>query len=469
MITLRVDEVAALLGGEVVPGADGRADVTVDAVATDSRAVPDGAPLFVALRSDTGDGHEHAGAAVTAGAVAVLAERPLEDVGVPVLTVASTWEALRVLARVARERVGPQAVAITGSVGKTTAKDLIAAAVGSQRRVHAARGSFNNELGVPLTLLGMDEDTEVVVAEIGARNVGHIAELAPIVAPDVAVVTAVEAVHLEIFGSVDAIAVAKRELVESLGPDGVAVLNVANPRVAAMASAAPSTIGVAIDDPTADVHATDVRLDELGRASGTAVTPWGSARFTVPIAGRHHVGNALFALAVAGHLGVDIEAAAAAIGSAPVSPWRGAVERIAGRTVLDDAYNASPAAVRAALETLVAIQRTGSTTAVLGEMAEIGPTARHEHEAIGRHAASLGVDRVVAVGSAAAAIAEGARAEGITWVAEVADAAAAADLLAGEVEPGDVVLVKASRVVGLDAVTAELRARWDGAEAGAHP
>jgi UDP-N-acetylmuramoyl-tripeptide--D-alanyl-D-alanine ligase len=460
MTTQRLDEVAALLGGEVAPGADGRSDVTVDGVATDSRTVPSGAPLFVALRSDTGDGHEHARSAVAAGAVAVLAERPIEDLEVPVVVVASTWEALRSLARAARERVAPQAVAITGSVGKTTAKDLIAAAVGSQRRVHAARGSFNNELGVPLTLLGMAEDTEVVVAEIGARHVGDIADLAPIVAPDVAVVTAVEAVHLEIFGSVEAIAVAKRELVESLGPGGVAVLNVANPRVAAMASAAPATIGVAIDDLSADVHATEVQLDELGRASGTAVTPWGSAPFTVPIAGRHHVGNALFALAVAGHLGVDVEAAAAAIGTAPVSPWRGAVERIAGRTVLDDAYNASPAAVRAALETLVAIQRTGTTTAVLGEMAEIGPTARDEHVAIGRHAAALGVDRVVAVGSTAAAIAEGARGQGIASVDEVADAAAAAELLADEVRPGDVVLVKASRVVGLDAVTAELRARW---------
>jgi UDP-N-acetylmuramoyl-tripeptide--D-alanyl-D-alanine ligase len=453
VIPRTLEQLAGLTGGTV----RGDATRTVDGVATDSRVVPAGAPVFVALRSASGDGHDHARAAVAAGAVAVLADRAVPDLTVPVVQVPSTWDALRVLAADERVQVGPRAVAITGSVGKTTVKDLTAAAVGAQRRVHAARGSFNNELGVPLTLLGMPRDTEVVVAEIGARHVGDIADLAPLVAPDVAVVTAVQAVHLEIFGTIDAIARAKRELVEALGPDGVAVLHVADPRVAAMASAAPASIGVAVDDPTADVHAVDVVLDPLGRASGRAVSPWGTAAFALPIAGRHHATNALLALAVAGHLGVDVRAAAEAIAAAPVSPWRGAVERIGGLTVLDDAYNASPMAVRAALDTLVAIDRTGSTWAILGEMAEIGETGPAEHRAIGERCAELAVDHVVAVGTGARALAAGARAAGAREVVEVADAAAAAELLAREAGPGDVVLVKASRVVGLDAVAAALR------------
>jgi UDP-N-acetylmuramoyl-tripeptide--D-alanyl-D-alanine ligase len=460
VIETELTHLAAVTGGRIVVPGDAERHV-VDEVTTDSRAVPPGRTLFVALRGEHADGHDHGGAAVAAGATAVMLEHEPEGLAVPAVVVADTWTALRRLGHDVRVRVGPTAVAITGSVGKTTVKDLTAAAVAAGRRTHAARGSFNNELGVPLTLCGLRADTEVLVAEIGARHVGDIADLAPLVAPDVAVVTAVAPVHLEVFGTIEAIARAKAELVGSLGPEGTAVLNLADPRVAAMADGAPATITVATDRPDADVHATDVVLDRLAKPRGTAVTPWGEVELRLPVAGRHQLDNALFALAVAGHLGVDLSAAAAALADAPVSPWRGEVTEVAGITLLNDAYNANPTSVVAALRTLVAIERTGRTFAVLGEMAEIGPTAAAEHEGIGRRCAELGVDHLVAVGDVAAAYAEGVASEAAATgdgpeVTRVADAGAATAALRDLLVPGDVVLVKASRVAGLERVARDL-------------
>lgn len=461
MIALTCEELAAATGGRLTPPAAG--DLTVDAVTADSRVVPAGRPLFIALSTDSGDGHDHAEDAVAAGAVAVLAARPL-DVDVPVVVVEDTWQALKQLATHVRQRLGPTTVAITGSVGKTTVKDLTAAAAGAARRTHAATGSYNNELGVPLTVLEMPADTEVLVAEIGARRRGNIAALAPVVAPDIAVVTAVAPAHLGIFGSIEAIAATKAELVESLGPQGVAVLHLADERVAAMAERAPRVVTVATDRPDADVHAREVVLDRQARARGIAVTPWGEVDFALPVAGRHHVVNALFALAVAGELGVELSAAAAALRTAPVSPWRAAVVEHGGVTVLDDAYNSSPTAVAAALETLRAIEGRGRRIAVLGRMAELGDGAATAHRELGERCAALGVDHLVVVGDPVDADAEvaplavGARAAGVPEVTEVADADAAAALVTTMARPGDVLLVKASRVVGLERVVAALAA-----------
>jgi len=452
MIRMRLQDIAAATGGTMV----GDPDRLVDAVGTDSRSLPDGAPLFVALPTEHADGHDFIQDAVAAGAAAVLTGRPVPEAGVPVIEVADTWAALADLGVHVRRSVGPTTVAVTGSVGKTTVKDLTAAAIGVARRVHASRGSYNNELGVPLTMLGLVADTEVLVAEVGARQVGDIARLAPLLAPDISIVTAVAGVHLEVFGSIDAIARTKAELVRALGPDGTAVLHVADPRVAAMAAVAPNVISVATDDPAADVHATDVRLDRWARATATAVTPWGTTTFTLPVAGRHHVLNALLALAAAGHLGIDLDAAAAAIVDAPMSPWRGEVSVANDVTVLNDAYNANPTSVVAALETLVAIERTGRTMAILGVMAEIGDTAEDEHQAIGRTCAARGVDHVVVVGDGAGGIATGARAAGVAEVSVVADGDGAAARAEAWLAPGDVVVIKGSRVAGLEQVAARL-------------
>lgn len=452
MIPMPLPDIAAATGGTLT----GDPTLVIDAVGTDSRRLPDGSSLFVALPTDHADGHDFIEAAVAAGAAAVLTRRPVPTATVPVIQVTDPWTALADLGVHVRRSVGPTTVAVTGSVGKTTVKDFTAAAIGAGRRVHAARGSYNNELGVPLTMLGLVEDSEVLVAEVGARHVGDIAQLAPLLAPDIAVVTAVAGVHLEVFGSIDAVARAKAELVAALGPDGTAVLHVADPRVAAMAQAAPNVISVATDDPAADVHASEVRLDRLARATATAVTPWGTTTLTLPVAGRHQVLNALLALAVAGHLGIDLDAAAAAIAAAPVSPWRGEVCVANGMTILNDAYNANPTSVVASLDTLVAIERTGRTMAILGVMAEIGDTAEDEHLAIGRTCARLGIDHVVVVGDGAAGIATGARAAGIAEVSVVADGDAATAVVRAWLAPGDVVVVKGSRVAGLEQLAARL-------------
>jgi UDP-N-acetylmuramoyl-tripeptide--D-alanyl-D-alanine ligase len=455
VIPLTLAQIAAATGGQV----HGDPARTVDAVGTDSRRLPDGAVLFVALRGEHADGHRFVGPAAEAGAVATLSERPVD--GVDAVVVDDTWRAIRDLGAEVRAQVAPRAVAITGSVGKTTVKDLTAAAVGSRRRVAAARGSFNNELGVPLTLLTLREGDEVLVAEIGARHVGDIADLAPLVAPEVAVVTAVAGVHLEVFGSIDAIERAKGELVESLGPGGLAVLNAADPRVLAMASKAPAALTVGA--PGADVTAEDIELDASVHPSFTARTPWGSVRVRVGVAGRHQVGNALLALAVAGHLGVDLEAAAEALGQAAISPWRAEVTRRGDLTVLNDAYNANPTSVIAALDTLTALAAGSRTVAVLGEMGEIGPTTTDEHARVGAEVAARGIDRLVVVGANAAPFAHGALDAGMdpAAVVTVPDADAASEHLAADLAPGDVVLVKASRVAGLEAVAARLLDRAD--------
>jgi len=475
VIELTLTEIAAVTRGRLVAaGSAGSADVghlVVDAVATDSRAMPSGRPLFIALTTDTGDGHAHVGEAVAGGAVAVLAERvgdehtgdgPAGVAAVPTIVVADTWRALRELAQAVRARIAPYSVAVTGSVGKTTVKDLTAAALASGRRTHAAHGSFNNELGVPLTVLGMAADTEVLVAELGARRRGDLTALAGLVAPDVAVVTAVVEAHVGIFGSIEEIARAKGELVEALGPDGVAVLHLADPRVAAMRAIAPRSITVAIDLEEADVHARDVTLDRRARPRAVAVTPWGEVELSVPVSGRHQLVNGLFALAVAGELGIDLAAAAAGIAGAQVSAARGAVVDRGGITVLDDSYNANPTAVRAALDTLVAIEGAGARIAVLGRMAELGASAPEAHQAIGARCAALSLDHLVVVGDPGgtddevAHLARGARDAGLHAVTELPDAVAAGAFLAGLAAPGDVVLVKASRVAGLERVVAAL-------------
>lgn len=459
VIPLRLSQVAEATGGEVVSGDPG---TTVERLTTDSRDVPPRS-LFVALRGENHDGHDHIDEALDAGAIAYLAEHATDRDGAVVVD--DTWEAVTELGGWVRHQVDPTVVAVTGSVGKTTTKDLLAAAIGAQRRTVAAQGSYNNELGVPLTCLSTEPDTEVLVVEVGSRGVGHIESLMPIVGPDVSVVTAVAAAHLEMFGDLDTVQRAKAELVEALNSSGTAVLNADDPRVLAMrrrTEASTVTYGrqpeVEVEGSVVevDVVGEDVHLDRLARARFRARTPWGSADVVLPLAGDQFVGNALAALAVAGSLGVEIGAAADALAEAPISSWRGAVDEVEGTVVINDAYNANPLSVRAALRTLAAVERPsdGRTWAVLGIMAELGPDADDEHAAVGEVVRELGIDRLIAVGEGTAPVLEGAAAAGMPQHARwhVEDAAAALELLRDDARPGDVVLVKGSRVAGLEAV-----------------
>jgi UDP-N-acetylmuramoyl-tripeptide--D-alanyl-D-alanine ligase len=460
VIPLPLAEVAAAVGGHLADGAAPDAVVT-GAVTADSRRAGAGG-LFVALPGDHADGHDYAHDAVDAGAVAVLAARP---VGVPAVVVDDPLVALGALAHAVLERLpGVTVVGVTGSSGKTGTKDLLAAVLAVAGPTVSPEGSFNNELGVPLTVLRADAATRFLVVEMGARGPGHIAYLCRIAPPRVGVVLNVGAAHAGEFGGRDATARAKGELVEALGPDGVAVLNLDDPLVAAMDRRTPARVVRVGRDPGADVRAEDVTLDAAARPSFTLVTSRGEAPVTLPLHGAHHVGNALAAAAVALEAGLEPAAIAAALGAAgPASRWRMEVAtRPDGVTVVNDAYNANPDSVRAALEAVAAMARGPAGPAgrsrrgwaVLGEMLELGDDSVAEHAAAGRAAAELGL-AVVAVGPGAAPAAEAAAAAG-TEAHAVAFAAEASALLAARLRPGDVVLVKASRGIGLDVLAAEL-------------
>lgn len=466
MIPLTLAEVAMAVGGSTHDIPDTGVRIT-GPVVLDSRNVEAGG-LFVAFAGERADGHDFAAGAVRDGAAAVLAARP---VGVPAIVVDDVEAALGALARHVTARLGATVVALTGSVGKTSAKDLTAQLLGRLGPTVFPPGSFNNEIGLPLTALRAGEDTRHLVLEMGARGAGHIRYLAGLTPPSVGVVLNVGTAHLGEFGSREAIARAKGELVEVLPGDGVAVLNADDPLVRAMAprsgAARVVLFGEARD---AEVRAEDVVLGPGGRPSFTLRTPQGSAGVTLRLYGEHHVSNALAAAAVARELGMPADEIATALSEAEaLSRWRmEVVERADGVTIVNDAYNANPDSMRAALRALVQMGAGRRRTwAVLGEMAELGDDAPAEHEGVGRLAVRLNVNRLVAVGGGAAARLDmGAKNEG-SWGEEsvlVSDTDAAIDLLRAELRPGDVVLLKASRAMGLEVVAEALAADGPTAE-----
>lgn len=454
MIAIALDELSALLGGKFVAPEGVAAGLQraneVAEVMTDSRIPASSPAAFFALTTERADGHDHLAAAALAGAVVAVVARHDGGAGIAQIVVDDVWEALGRLGRHVVDRVGCRVVAITGSYGKTTVKDLTAAALSPRHRVTASRGSFNNELGVPLTMLSVGLGTDVLVAEAGARNAGDIEVLGRLLRPDISVVTAVGPVHLETFHDEQGVAAEKSRLVAALGPDGTAVLNADDHRVLAMATQSAASLTVSATGGAADVRAEQVRVDNDGRIRAVALTPWGRGEVVLPVPGAHHLTNALLALAVAGLEGVGPEEAAAAIALAPTSPSRSALHRVAGVTVLDDAYNASPPTMLGALGTLAALPCTGRRWAVLGLMAELGTGAHAQHVAVGRSCASI-ADELVVVGEAAEGIAEGAReVGGALRIRSVGDHVEAAALVGSEVASGDVVLFKASRVATLD-------------------
>ena len=458
MIPMPLDEVAALTGATVV-GALRATHVTAD-VEVDSRLVRPGS-LFVALPGERSDGHDHAAAAVAAGAVAVLAARPID--GVPCLVVPDPLAALQALARAAYARPPePLTIGVTGSSGKTSTKDLLAQVLAGVGPTLAPQGSFNNELGLPLTALRRTSATRFAALEYSARGVGHIAFLCGLVAPHVAVVLNVGSAHVGEFGGREQIARAKGELVEAAR--AAAVLNADDPLVRAMASRTDRpviTFGTGAD---ADVRGVDVELDDVGRASFRLVSPHGSGEVALQVHGEHQVSNALATAAAVlrPEITTDVARVAQLLGAATAqSRWRMEVtERPDGVTVVNDAYNANPESMRAALKTLAVMSRgkTRRTVAVLGQMAELGEDAREAHMELGRFAVRLDLGQLVVVGPEAGGIHAGAVLEG-SWGDEsvhVYGVEAAVALLQRELAPGDVVLVKASRSAGLERVAAAL-------------
>ncbi|TDC65178.1 UDP-N-acetylmuramoyl-tripeptide--D-alanyl-D-alanine ligase [Micromonospora sp. KC207] len=445
MIPLTLAEVAEAVGGRLV-AADPAALVT-GPVEFDSRKAGAGA-LFVAFPGEKVDGHDYAAAAVAGGAVAVLGTR--EVPGVPMVLVGDALDAMGRLARAVVDRLPALTViGLTGSSGKTTTKDLIAQLTVRLGPTVAPPGSFNNELGHPWTALQADQDTRFLVLEKGARGVGHVRYLCEVVPPRISVVLNVGVAHLGEFGSVENIALAKGELVESLPADGLAVLNADDPLVDVMAARTAARVVRYGEAAHADVRAVDVTLDGRGRAAYTLVTPEGSAAVRLGLTGRHQVSNSLAAAAVARELGMPLAELAAALGELGLVSTRrmDVFERHDGVTVIDDSYNANPASTAVALRALAGMRGAGRAVAVLGYMAELGEYERQGHLEVGRLAAELGVDRLLVVGEPAAPIHEGATAVE-DWGGEsvlLTDQAAAVEVLRSELRPGDVVLVKGSR------------------------
>lgn len=447
MIALRLSEVARAVDGRLADGAAGDTRLT-GTVEFDSRQVGPGG-LFVALRGEQADGHDFAAAAVAAGAVAVLAAEP---VGVPAVLVDDTLVAMGRLARAVVDRLPATVVGITGSSGKTSTKDLVAQLAARLGPTVAPAGTLNNEMGHPYTVLQADERTRNLVLECSARATGDIRYLCTIAPPQIGVVLNVGSAHLGEFGSVEAIAVAKGELVDDLPTDGVAVLNADDGRVRAMADRTRARVVLVGTADDAQVRAGDVWLDAAGRPSYTLHTPAGSAPVTLGLFGSHQVGNTLAAAAVALELGMGLEELAGALSALrPASKRRMDVyTRHDGVTVIDDSYNANLGSMTAALEALAKIGTGRRTWAVLGHMAELGEFAAAQHAEVGRLAVDLGVDRLVAVAAEAGGIHDGARSRAVDtgWEGrsvQVADQQAAIELLHGQLCDGDVVLVKGSR------------------------
>jgi UDP-N-acetylmuramoyl-tripeptide--D-alanyl-D-alanine ligase len=478
VIPLTLKEIADATGGHL-HNATGDETVT-GSVEFDSRHTGAGG-LFVAVPGERVDGHDFAGAAVSRGAVAVLAAR---EVAVPAVVVPPAGDAhvrsvaltgdtdgsgaavlagLAAVARTVVDRLAPHGltvVGVTGSSGKTSTKDLISQVLEPLGPTVAPPGSFNNELGHPWTVLRADETTRHLVLELSARGPGHIRALCETAPPRIGVVLNVGSAHLGEFGSREGIAKTKGELAEALPEDGVAVLNADDPLVRAMADRTRARVVLVGEHPDAEVRAVDVELDEQARATFRLVTPKGEATVRLGLHGGHHVGNALSAAAVGLELGASpADVARRLSGAERRSARRMEVSvREDGVTVVNDSYNANPESMAAALRTLARMAGPDGggpgrrTWAVLGVMGELGDSGADAHEEIGRLAARLGVGRLVVVGEQAGAIRHGALLEGTGNGEEpvlVPDVEAAVALLDTELRPGDVVLVKASKVAAL--------------------
>jgi UDP-N-acetylmuramoyl-tripeptide--D-alanyl-D-alanine ligase len=430
-VRFSTSELAARLGGELVGP-----DVIVTGASIDTRTVQPG-QLYVPIVAER-DGHDFIGAALERGVLAYLTAR--KPAGATAIVVEDTADALLRLGDVARERVNGGVIGITGSVGKTTTKDLLRSCLDATLRVAASEQSFNNELGLPLTLFNAPDDVEWVVLEMGARAVGHIARLTDVGRPDVGIVTSVAMAHVEYFGDLDGVARAKSELVAALPSSGLAVLNMDDRRVAAMASISPCPVlGYAVEG-AAEVRAERVTLDADLRPEFVLATPWGSGSVRLGLHGVQQVSNALAAAAAALWCGVTLDAVVAALGAAIGSPLRMEVRRGAnGPVLVVDCYNANPASTEAALRSLAALP-AGRRVALLGLMAELGAETSAAHRRSALLADKLGIEVV-------------GYATDLYGPAQVATTDEAVALLRG-LGAGDAALVKGSRVARLEDVIA---------------
>ena len=444
---LSAEEIAAAMEAEVV--AEGELESPRRATIASGDTGP--GDLFFGLRGENRDGGEFAPAAIEAGAWGVVVGHTYTDKLSPhtgdnlqdawVFAVEDPLVAMQALARAWRRALGARVVGVTGSVGKTSVKDIAKALLPG--RVHANRENLNTEIGLPLTILEAPDDTDLLVLEMAMRGAGQIAELAAIAEPEVAVITNVGPVHVELLGSVEAIAAAKAEILDDLPPGGTAVAPVEAGKLEPHLEPIAQQLRFG---PGGDVEATQAKIED-GVTEALVRTPLGSQVFHFPFTEAHNLTNALAAIAAGVALGVDLTGMADRAASIGFSRFRGErLELRDGIVLVNDCYNANPVSMRAALDHLAGLGAE-RTVAVLGEMGELGPGAPGYHREVGEHARAHGIDLVIGVGLPA-------RDYGPDEL--VADPAEAAELLAARLEPGDAVLVKGSRSAGLEAVAEQL-------------
>lgn len=448
----KIHDVIAAIGGELVQG---NIEGEITGVSTDSRTTEPG-DLFFALIGENSDGHEYVVKAVENGAAAVVVSRAVE-VGGMVINVPDTLVALGDLAMWHRKRFDVRVVGITGSVGKTTTKEMISAVLSTNFNVLKNAGNFNNEIGVPLTIFQLEPEHEVLIQEMAMRLPGEIAELAEIAKPDIGVITNVGLSHIERLGTQDAIAAAKAELLEHLPEDGIAVLNADDEYFDFLVGKSACDI-VAYGTEKGDIRAENVKIGPDGRPRFTVAV--GNVKFQValPVVGEHNVLNALAAVAVGLCFGVPVEDIARGLDNVVLPDKRADVFESTGKyNIFDDTYNANPASMAAALRTLASMNG-GRKIAVLGDMLELGDYAVAAHREIGKLAAELGVSALVTVGELGREIAVGAREAGFLGGIEEFDTSeAAGSVVRGKVQVGDVVLVKGSRGMKMENVVEALK------------
>ncbi|HSC28316.1 MAG TPA: UDP-N-acetylmuramoyl-tripeptide--D-alanyl-D-alanine ligase [Vicinamibacterales bacterium] len=457
-LVLTAADVAAVTGGQIVRGDPG---MTIDRVSIDSRTVSKG-DFFVAIRGTRFDGHEFVAAAIARGAAGALVERRMDGGDAPLLIrVHDTTRALQDLARHVRRSSRARVVAITGSAGKTTTKEITAEFLSARYRVFRNRGNLNNHIGLPLSLMELRSKPDIAVVEFGMNHPGEIRTLVGIAEPDVRVWTNVGDAHLGFFATPDAIADAKAEILAQAGPADVLVANADDVRVMSRAAGfAGRTVTFGIDSP-ADVRAVEITPRGLDGTAALLSTPEGDARLETPLIGRGNLANILAAAASALQFQIPLGAIVERAARLRAASHRGELFRLPGGiTLLDDSYNSSPSALRRALEVVAAVTGCARKAAVLGEMLELGAHAEALHEECGRAAAASGLDLLIAVGAAPArtladaAVAAGMPAAAVAYVATSQEAAA---LALERIRPGDFVLVKGSRSIATDQVVERLK------------
>jgi UDP-N-acetylmuramoyl-tripeptide--D-alanyl-D-alanine ligase len=452
METVTLAQIAAFAGGTI---AAGNPDATISRISTDSRTLQAG-DLFVPLRGANFDGHKFVEQAAERGAVGAMVEQKWSGsapANFALIRVADTLVGYQTLAANYRASLPLKVIAITGSNGKTSTKDFVAATLARKFRVTKTEGNFNNHVGLPQTMLAANRDDEIAVWEIGMNHPGEIAALAKLAAPDVAIITNIGVAHIEFMGSREAIAEEKGALAEAIAANGMLILNADDAFSESIAKRTRAKIILAGIE-NGSVRATDITQHSSG-SEFTILEGAHRCRAQLPVPGIHMAQNAMLAVAAGRVFGLSLEECAVGLASTPLTKARLQIKEIDGIQFIDDSYNANPDSMKAALRTLVELDSEGRRLAVLGEMGELGAESERGHREVGEAAAALRIDELIAVGSVGAAIARAAEKAGLAKSIAVASPKEAAALLQKNAAPGDLVLVKGSRSARMERVLEE--------------